>query len=67
MWYTVALLACPVSMGLMMIMMMRGQHSSPPDQRSSAGVVDEVAALRAQVQALTAQHTPDEPTTPAPR
>lgn len=28
MWYTLALLACPVSMALMMVMMMRGQR--PP-------------------------------------
>jgi hypothetical protein len=36
-FYTLALLACPVGMGLMMYMMMRGHRTAPADQPSAGG------------------------------
>lgn len=50
--YLLAVLACPVGMGLMMLMMMRGGNSnrSAPSQTG-----DEVARLRAEVEQLRAQ------------
>jgi len=58
-FYTLALLACPVGMGLMMFMMMRGQKTSTP-QAPDSGEVD---ALRAEVEALKAERaaTPHHP------
>lgn len=53
-FYTLALLACPVSMGLMMFMMMRGQHSGPAAPAADAADRSEVEALRAEVEALKA-------------
>jgi hypothetical protein len=47
-FYILALLACPVSMGLMMFMMMRGQNNGSPADRA------EVDALRAEIEALKA-------------
>ena len=52
-FYSIAVLACPVGMGLMMWMMMRGMgHGSS----SSAGAAnaDEVTLLRAEVDQLRA-------------
>lgn len=54
MWYTLALLACPVSMGLMMVMMMRGRHT-PAAPVAPPFEVAEIAALRAEVEALKAE------------
>lgn len=56
--YGVALLACPIGMGLMMWMMKRGKRSSSDDR--SGG--QEVAVLRAEIDQLkadrAAQRTP---------
>jgi len=54
-FYTLAVLACPVGMGLMMFMMMRGQKTSTP-QAADRGEVD---ALRAEVEALKAERAAD--------
>lgn len=50
--YLLAVLACPVGMGLMMLLMMRGSHSN---HNASAGAPDEVARLRAEVEQLRTQ------------
>lgn len=59
-FYAVAVLACPVGMGLMMWFMMRGgKESAPnvPDERSAqpSATDAEVAALRAEVDQLRAE------------
>jgi uncharacterized protein YbaR (Trm112 family) len=46
--YLLAILVCPVAMGAMMLVMMRGSHSD----KSRVGAGDEVARLRAEVQQL---------------
>ena len=54
----VAILACPVGMGLMMWMMMRGQgqDSAASEDHSSQ---QEVQALRAEIEQLKAQRAND--------
>lgn len=47
--YTLALLACPLGMGAMMWMMMRGNNTASPGQSD-----DEVTRLRAEVDQLRA-------------
>jgi hypothetical protein len=59
-FYTLAVLACPVAMGLMMFMMMRGQKTSTPQAPSPADR-GEVDALRAEVEALKAERAADTP------
>lgn len=51
--YPLALLACPVGMGLMMWMMMRGGKQNPAEP-SSVATGDEVTRLRAEVDQLRA-------------
>lgn len=65
--YALALLACPVGMGLMMFMMMRGQKTSPAEEAES-GSADrsEFDALRAEIEALKAERTADTPQPPRP-
>ncbi|MGH3775972.1 MAG: hypothetical protein ACRDRR_09615 [Pseudonocardiaceae bacterium] len=57
--YGVALLACPIGMGLMMWMMMRGKHTSGGDR---SGGQEQAAALRAEIDQFKAdragQRTP---------
>lgn len=52
-------LACPLGMGLMMWVMMRGNHdrSSPPQQQPPMTVAqqDELARLRAELEELRAE------------
>jgi hypothetical protein len=55
MLYALALLACPVGMGLMMWIMMRGQNNSTHQAQRPADR-GEVDALRAEVEALKADH-----------
>ena len=63
--YALALLACPVGMGLMMFMMMRGQKSSTPPTPSAADR-GEVDALRAEIEALKADRAAQTPQHPQP-
>lgn len=49
--YALALLACPIGMGAMMWMMMRGQRSEPSGDTSKDA---ELAALQAQIDQLHA-------------
>jgi hypothetical protein len=57
-FYGVAVLACPIGMGLMMWMMMRGQRGDSQTKAATpAGGEDrfgEVAALRAEIEQLKA-------------
>jgi nitrogen fixation-related uncharacterized protein len=53
----VAVLACPVGMGLMMWMMMRGQSKDTASEDNSWQ--QEVQALRAEIEQLKAQRTND--------
>lgn len=60
--WSLAVLACPIGMGLMMWMMSRG-HSASPGSATDAAARDEVAALRAEIQQLKterAQTTPQQ-------
>ena len=52
-FYALAVLACPVGMGLMMWFMMRAGKS--PDQSTTPAVDDEVTALRVEVDQLRAE------------
>jgi hypothetical protein len=63
-FYTLALLACPVAMGLMMFMMMRGQNKGSRDRPGGSADRGEVEALRAEIEALKtdrATQTPEHP------
>lgn len=52
--YALALLACPVGMGAMMWMMMRGSKTSPAEDDSQKQA--ELTALQAQIDQLRAQN-----------
>jgi hypothetical protein len=63
-FYTLALLACPVAMGLMMFTMMRGPNKGSTDQPGGSADRGEVEALRAEIEALNADRatqTPEQP------
>jgi len=49
-FYAVAVLACPLGMGLMMFFMMRPRHAAP----AAPGGQDELTRLRAEVEELKA-------------
>lgn len=51
--YALALLACPVGMGVMMWMMMRG-HKAQPEAGDAAAKQAELARLQAQIDQLKA-------------
>lgn len=59
-FYTIALLACPVGMGLMMFMMMRGQGKGHEEQAQPTDR-SEVDALRAEIEALKAERAAPPP------
>jgi K+-transporting ATPase A subunit len=59
--YTLAVLACPVAMGLMMFMMMRGQNKNPASQAQGPADRAEVDALRAEIDALKADRAAQRP------
>ena len=50
--YALAFLACPVTMGLMMWMMMRGGNKAQPAADDSAAKQTELARLRAEIDLL---------------
>lgn len=52
--YGVAVLACPVGMGVMMWMMMRGQRGDAGGDAGSPVGQDQVAELRAEIDQLKA-------------
>lgn len=55
-FYALAVLACPVGMGLMMWLMMRGGKQSAPAPSLKPTATDaEIAALRAEVDQLRAE------------
>ncbi|MGH2598943.1 MAG: hypothetical protein ACRDJ9_06105 [Dehalococcoidia bacterium] len=54
-FYSLALLACPIGMGLVMWLMMRGNKSQDQAQQTTPSGMDaEVAALRAELDQLRA-------------
>ena len=58
-FYTLAVLACPVAMGLMMLMMMRGHNKSPTDRAYGPADRSELDALRAEIETLKADRAGD--------
>jgi len=63
-FYTLAVLACPVSMALMMFMMMRGQKNGSTNQSDGPADRAEIDALRAEVEALRAGRAGERPQHP---
>lgn len=55
--YLLPILACPIMMGAMMWMMMRGNHTTTTAQPDKA-TQDEIAALRAEIAALRGVQQP---------
>lgn len=60
--YLLVLLACPIGMGVMMLVMMRGNHGHQAAPSSG----EEVARLRAEVEQLRAERATDQRPTDAP-
>jgi hypothetical protein len=60
--YLLAVLACPIGMGVMMLLMMRGNHGHKVEPSSD----DEVARLRAEVEQFRAERSADPRSTDAP-
>lgn len=61
--YPLALLACPLGMGLMMWMMMRGNKHDSSSQQATG--TDELTRLRAEVDQLRAAERADDSRTPS--
>ena len=53
-FYSLAILACPVGMGAMMWFMMRGQQNQPATSSVSTGEQAELARMRAEIDQLRA-------------
>lgn len=64
--YALALLACPLAMGVMMWAMMRGKNQQSP-VADTAGKQAELAALQAQIDQLQAQRDHERNATREPR
>ncbi len=69
---SLALLACPVGMGVMMWLMARGSHKRPDQQPESSAQPPSVELLReehqrlgAEIERLEGDRTPAEPAAPA--
>jgi hypothetical protein len=60
----IAALTCPIGMGLMMWMMMRGRHENDGDAGERR---QEVAELRAEIDQLKAQNAQNTPTDARPQ
>ncbi|TAM68629.1 MAG: hypothetical protein EPN48_11650 [Microbacteriaceae bacterium] len=60
-FYALAILACPVGMGLMMWLMMRTGKKKPAGTTPSTATEAEVAQLRADLDRLRASQTLDVP------
>jgi hypothetical protein len=58
--YLLAVLACPIAMGAMMLVMMRGKHDHDHSDGAPIGGTDEVARLRAEVEQLRAERPADQ-------
>ncbi|MEJ7771040.1 MAG: hypothetical protein WKF51_04015 [Geodermatophilaceae bacterium] len=54
--YSLALLACPVGMGLMMWMMMRGGNRQQPTDAEAVNKQAELTQLQAQIDQMKAEH-----------
>ncbi|MGH3678263.1 MAG: hypothetical protein ACRDU5_21515 [Mycobacterium sp.] len=54
-FYGFAILACPVGMGLMMWLMMRGSKTDTSASASDSDAARQLAGLRAEVDRLTAE------------
>lgn len=52
---TLAALACPIGMGLMMLLMVRQSRSRPPGAQSGGDAEQELARLRSEVSDLKAE------------
>jgi hypothetical protein len=53
-FYSLAILACPVAMGGMMWFMMRGNKRTDPPQAGTSGTDAQIASLRAELDQLRA-------------
>jgi hypothetical protein len=55
---TIAVLACPIGMGVMMLLMMRGRHRYPTEgEPPGPSAQEELAELRAEVERLKADRS----------
>lgn len=62
-FYSLALLACPLGMGVMMYFMMRGNRQEPSKGSTDGATLEELTRLRAEVDQLRA-HQRDVPAGP---
>ncbi len=60
-FYSLAILACPVGMGLMMWMMMRGNKQTAVPPEAVGAQRAELARLQAQIDSLRSEASADQP------